>query len=110
MNFERGNINKLETIGIGRIIHAIEIQRAGFMNRTKGKMGHWYEYLDSESIIQLLNFLCTTKSRIRDSYRIINEIELYTWEKELFYIRQIEGKTIKFNGKIYHIQQNLDLS
>lgn len=107
MNFERNTENKLVAIGIGRIANAPEITGIEYTSGSIGAM--WYQTLDGSQIIQLLSFLCTTTLRVKHYYNNINELRFMLPSGKYLRIWNLMGKLIKFDGKLYHIKEKLDL-
>ena len=106
MNFERGTGNPYQTLGVGAIANAPDITGVEYMDGSIGAM--WYNTLQGSQIIQLLSFLCTTTLRVRHYYSKINELHFVT-NKGTLRIWNIQGKLVKFDGKLYHIKEKLDL-
>lgn len=110
-NFERGREDLKEAIGIGKIATSSVLWRIEWTNRSNGKGSWWVQSLDGYQIVGLLKFLCNSDERIRRYYSIINDMDFsFVNSLKVYKIWELKGKTIKFQGKVYHIKEKLDLS
>jgi len=113
MNFER-HIDPKDAMRIGRAASALRLVDVEFTNRDEGKGSWWIQRLEGVQILQLLKFLSTSSLRIKDYYSRITELTFLMEAKgdliPIYNIWELQGKTIHFDTKIYHIKEKLDLS
>ena len=95
---------------MGLVANAPDINWIEWTNRDGGVGNWWVQKLDGSQIVKLLSFLCTTNERVRHFYSKIMELEFVTKNTKTLRIWNIQGKLVKFEGKLYHIKENLDLS
>jgi hypothetical protein len=113
MNFER-HIDPKDAMCIGKAALALRLTDVEFMNRTKSKGNWWIQRLEEAQILQLLQFLSTSSSRVRDCYSCLADLKFLMEAKgsiiRICNIWELQGKTIHFGAKVYHIKEKLDLS
>jgi len=95
---------------------AINLESVDLMREPAGGDTYWAEELDGTQICQFLNYLvtCDKRRKIRKSYSEINKMNFWGVQKDgsrkRYYIWNLLGNIVKFDGKTYDIPANLNIS